>query len=637
MQLIIKNGSVELSGKSVLKQIDIEINTGSRIGIVGRNGCGKTTLLNLISGVLTPAERTDGKEAFVSVSGNPVIGKLNQTAFSDDSVSMVDEIRSVYSDIIKIKKRLEELQAAMEINSSDRLINEYTELLDIFTNHGGFYFEKEYEAAIKRFGFSDKEKKKSLSEFSGGQRTKIAFLKLLLSKPDLLLLDEPTNHLDVTAVDWLEEYLCGYKKAFVVVSHDRMFLERTVDTIYEIEYGKTERYVGNYSAFVVQKKERRALQQKQFEAQQREISHLESVVEKFRYKATKAAMAQSKIKQLERIERVEAPKKENLQTFHGGLSAAVRSSKDVLSVKELEIGYDKLLSKVSFEVQRGDRIGIIGGNGLGKSTLLKTITGIVPALGGSFSFGGGVKLGYFDQQMAKYTGCDTVFESFSSSFPMLSNFEVHRALGAFLFTGEDVFKQVNILSGGERVRLALCKLFQSQPNLLLLDEPTNHMDIISREALEEMLCKYDGTLIFVSHDRYFVKKLATQLLVFENGEAEWYPCGYEQYETQRRVIVTDSELDLSQKKASPSKKSFSTPLKEKAKRERALNNAEKKVAFLEERLKEIQKEMCNDENISDYIKLAELEKEIKKTEEKLSDAYSEWERLAEECSEENYG
>lgn len=635
MQLVIKNGLVELSGEPVLNKADIEINTGSRIGIVGRNGCGKTTLLRLLSGELKLAERTDGAETVFAVSGEPVIGKLDQMTFDDDSVTMVDELRGAYKDIIEMQERLEQLQKEMEADSSEGLIEEYSALLDLFTNCGGFYFEKEYEAAIKQFGFSAEEKQKPLSEFSGGQRTKIAFLKLLLSKPDLLLLDEPTNHLDIAAVRWLEEYLRGYKKAFVIVSHDRMFLDRTVDIIYEIEHGKTERYVGSYSSFAVQKKERRALQQKQFEAQQREIAHLEGVVERFRYKATKAAMAQSKIKQLERMERIEAPEAEDLRSFRGELSAAVRSAKDVLTVKELQIGYDKPLSTVSLEVLRGDRVGIIGGNGLGKSTLLKTLMNALPALGGEYRFGGGVKPGYFDQQMARYTGRDTVFENFSAAFPALNDFEVRNALGAFLFTGDEVFKEIGLLSGGERVRLALCKLFQSRPNLLLLDEPTNHMDIIGRETLEDMLCEYDGTLIFVSHDRYFVKKLATKLLVFENGGAHWYPYGYEQYEAEQGSAAEQApEPVKAEKKAPSAKRSYTTPLKEKAKRERALKKAEERVALLEEQLNGIRDELGFEENASDYLKLAELEKQMNEVEEELSVAYSEWERIAEEGSEE---
>ncbi len=628
MQLIISNGAVDLSGEPILKQIDMEINTESRIGVVGRNGCGKTTLLRLISGELQISEREDGKLGSFAFSGKPIIGVLDQMTFEDDSETLVGELRKAYSEILSMKARLSELQTIMESGNDGGAIEEYTALLERFNNMGGFYFEKEYEAAIRHFGFTDEEKYKPLSQFSGGQRTKIAFLKLLLSKPDLLLLDEPTNHLDIEAVRWLEEYLKSYKKAFVIVSHDRMFLDKTVSTVYEIEHGKTQRYVGNYSDFVKQKKERRELLSKQYEAQQREIAHLEQVVERFRYKATKAAMAQSKIKQLERMDKIDAPENEDKRTFHLAFSAETRSARDVLAVKELDIGYERPLSTVSFDVLRGDRIGIIGGNGLGKSTLLKTLVGAIKPLGGSFHFGGGVKVGYFDQQMARYSGNETVLQNFMNDYPHLNDFECRSALGAFLFSGEDVFKTVDMLSGGERVRLALCKLFKSKPNVLILDEPTNHMDIIGKETLEEMLTGYDGTLIFVSHDRYFVKRLAEKLLVFENGSATLYEYGYEQYEQQLQSIKLE-EINIPKEKKTAGKKSFTTPLKEKARRERALKKAEEKIARLEQELSDIENELCKEENISDYVKLNELEQKREELSAALTDAMSEWEIAAE--------
>ena len=544
MQINIKDGTVDLSGEPILRNLNFEINTESRIGVVGRNGCGKTTLLRLLAGELKLAPTDTPEDNRFVVSGHPVIKMQSQMAFSDNSVLMVDEVRSAYSEILSMKARLDELTAIMEKGENDDAILEYTTLLDRFTNAGGFYFEKEYDAAIRSFGFTDEDKQKPLSDFSGGQRTKIAFLKLLLSKPDLLLLDEPTNHLDLDAVMWLEEYLKNYKKAFVVVSHDRMFLDRTVNTIYEIERGRCTRYNGNYTEFTVQKKLNREQRAKEYAAQQREIEHLENLVERFRYKATKAAMAQSKLKQLERIERIDAPEKDDVRTFHAVLSPSLRSARDVLSVKELEIGYDKPLSKVSFDVRRGERIGIIGGNGLGKSTLLKTLVGRVQKLGGDFYFGGATKVGYFDQQLAELTGNQTVLENFQTAFPNITDFEARSKLGAFLFTQEDVFKTLSMLSGGEKVRLSLCKLFAEQPNVLILDEPTNHMDIIGKETLEEILSEFEGTLIFVSHDRYFVKKLSQKLLVLKNGGCEFYEYGYEQYETanaqkQEKPSVTE--------------------------------------------------------------------------------------------------
>ena len=629
MQISVHNGTVDLSGEPILKDINIEINTESRIGVVGRNGCGKTTLLRLLSGELKLAPKSGDDDSSFTVSGHPTIGVLNQMTFHDNSVSMVDELRSAYSDILQMKQKLDALQAQMERDQSEEIISEYTSLLERFTSAGGFYFEKEYEAAIKRFGFTDQEKHRPLSDFSGGQRTKIAFLKLLLSKPDLLLLDEPTNHLDIEAVTWLEEYLKNYKKAFVIVSHDRMFLDRTVNTIYEIEHGKTTRYVGNYSDFTVAKKLLREQQAKQYEAQQKEIAHLSAVADRFRYKATKAAMAQSKLKQIERMELLDAPDKYDNRTFHADFEPQLRSAKNVLSVKELSIGFDRPLSTVSFEVARGDRIGIVGGNGLGKSTLLKTLMGAIPALSGSFQLGGAVKVGYFDQQMAQYTGTQTVLDNYLSSFPQQSDFEARSALGAFLFSGEDVFKTLDMLSGGERVRLALCKLFRERPNLLLLDEPTNHMDIIGKETLEDMLSSYSGTLIFVSHDRYFVKKLADKLLCFEGGGASFYEYGYEQYEASHIAPSAEPAKVCEPKQ----KKTYTTPAKERAKRERALKKAEEKIAFLENLTYEIEEELVKEENISDYIKLSELQEKLTQTQEELAAVMAEWEQLAEALEE----
>lgn len=627
MQLIISHGAVDLSGQAILTDINMEINTSSKIAVVGRNGCGKTTLLKLISGEYELAKGLDTNPT-VSVSENINIGILNQMTFSDENRTMVEEIRSAYTHILETKAELDIAQSKMETDQTEENIKIYTELLDRFIALGGHYFEREYEGAIKRFGFTEEEKHKRVSEFSGGQRTKIAFLKLLLSKPDLLLLDEPTNHLDIDAVSWLEEYIKNYKKAVVIVSHDRMFLDCTVNEVYEIEYGRSHKYIGNYTEFVKQKKERDALLLKQYTAQQKEIEHLSSVVERFRYKATKASMAQSKIKQIERMEKIEAPVTHNEKTFKANLEPVVRSAKEVLSVTDLKIGFDRILSTVNFSLLRGERVGIIGGNGLGKSTLLKTITGKISALGGEYKLGAMVKVGYFDQQIAQIKGSSTVFDNYQSEFPSLSDFEVRSALGAFLFTGEEVFKTLDMLSGGERVRLALCKLFRKNPNFLILDEPTNHMDIASKEALEELLLDFEGTILFVSHDRYFIKKLADKLLVFSEDGVEFKDMGYEEYLLQQENNKQPDE-PIHKTKEKPQKKTFTTPAKEKAKRERALKKAEEKVAFLEAKIEELKAELSAPENLSDYVKLSALGEELDALEEELLNALDEWEKLAE--------
>ena len=627
MQIEIHKGQVDLSGEPILHDINLNITTNSRIGLVGRNGSGKTTLLRLLCGELSLAN-TESDGGFMAISGNPVIGALNQMTFRDDSLTLVEEIRSAYDYILKLKSDMQDAESQMNESPTEGNIRLYTDLLETFTREGGFYFEKEYEAAIKKFGFTEAQKHRPLSEFSGGQRTKIAFLKLLLSKPDLLLLDEPTNHLDIDAVSWLEDYIKNYKKAVLIVSHDRMFLDNTVNEIYEIEHGKTTRYVGNYSQFVASKKIKRAAQTKEYEAQQAEIARIQATADRFRYKATKAAMAQSKLKAIERMEKIDAPDAYDNRTFKATLEPSVQSAKEVLSANNLTIGFDSPLATLSFNVYRGDRIGIIGGNGMGKSTLVKTLVGKIPALSGTFSMGALVNAGYFDQQMAQIKGSETILDNMLSAFPSLNDFEARSALGAFLFSGEDVFKTIDMLSGGERVRLALCKLFRKSPNLLILDEPTNHMDIISKETLEDILTTYSGTLIFVSHDRYFVKKLADRLITFENGNANVWDFGYDEYilrkENEKPAIQTEQRYEKREKKT------YTTPLKEKQKRERALKKAEEKIAELEAKLDILNLEMQKDENLADYQKLSELQEQIDACEAELLEQMELWESLSNE-------
>ena len=624
MQLIIKNGSLDLSGEQILRHIDFEITDNSRIALVGRNGCGKTSLLKIISGEYSLANGN------LTLSGKPKIGTLSQMTFKDENLTLVEEIRSAYDEILSLKERLNTAQENMSVIGDDDSIKIYTELLDTFTNMGGFYFEKEYEAAIKKFGFTLEEKFKKLSEFSGGQRTKIAFLKLLLSKPDILLLDEPTNHLDIEAISWLEEYLKNYKKAFVVVSHDRMFLDNVANVTYEIEYRKTEKYFGNYTYFTSQKKIRREQQQKEYNAQQKEIADLEGLIDRFRYKATKAAMAQSKIKQLEKIERIEAPDREDKRTFHKSFTPEDLGVKDVLSVQNLEIGYTTCLSTVNLEVKRGDRIGIIGGNGLGKSTFIKTIVGNLSPLSGDYRFGARVKIGYFDQQMAEYESLDTVLEDFGKAYPNLTDFEARSALGAFRFSREDVFKTISMLSGGERVRLALCKLFLQRPNFLILDEPTNHLDIVGKETLEDILENFEGTIIFVSHDRYFIKKIADKILSFEKDNVTLFDFGYEQYlESSQNKPVAETAKETESKP----KRKFTTPLKERSKKERAVKKTEEKIALLEEQIEKKNNELQSEENQSDYEKLTELQQELDNLNLELEAVMQDWEMLTEELEE----
>lgn len=522
MNFKITNGSVEYGAETILEEINIEIKEKEKIAIIGRNGAGKSTLLKAIinNDLLTQGT---GEEKFnIYKEGNPVIGYLKQMEFEDDQITMIDEILKVYKPITNLEQKIEQIVEKMQTDKSEELAKEYSKAMDRYEFLDGYTYKKEYETAINKFGFSSEDKLKKISEFSGGQRTKIAFIKLLLSKPDILLLDEPTNHLDIETIEWLEQYLKNYSKSVVIVSHDRMFLNKIVNKVYEIEYGVTTAYSGNYTFFEEQKKINYEKQLKDYEYQQKEIKRLNDIVTRFKYKPTKAKMAMSKLKQIERMVKIEAPNKYDLTTFKTNFIIEKQSGKDVLFAKDLEIGYDKTLQKISLNVYRGQKIGIIGENGIGKSTLLKTLVGIIPKISGEFEFGHNVQIGYFDQQMALLDSEKTVLEDFSEEFPNLTTTELRNSLAAFMFYGEDVFKKISMLSGGEKVRLQLCKILKKGPNLLILDEPTNHMDIIGKESLELLLKEYTGTIIFVSHDRFFVNKIADTLLIFTKHQVKQF-------------------------------------------------------------------------------------------------------------------
>ena len=478
MNYKIINGSVSFGADTILEEINLEIKDKDKIAIVGRNGAGKSTLLNSIINN-NMLEEGIGEEKFnIYKQGNPNIGYLKQINFENSNLTMLEEILKVYENIIKLEEKVSELANKLQTSSDEYLIKQYTNSLEKFEMLDGYTYKKEYEIAIKKFGFSEEDKKKKINEFSGGQKTKIAFLKLLLSKPDILLLDEPTNHLDITAIEWLENYLKNYPKAVVIVSHDRMFLDRIVNKVYEIEYGKLTEYTGNYSEFEKQKRNNYEKQLKDYEYQQAEIKRLKAIADRFRYKPTKAKMALSKLKKIEQMVIIEEPNKYNLKTFHANFNIEVESGKMVLTAKNLEIGYDKPIQNVTFELYKGQKLGIIGENGIGKSTLLKTLNGNIQKFGGEFEYGYHVVKGYFDQQMEFLNIENTVFDEISNTFPNLTTTQIRNILGSFLFSGDEVFKKIKVLSGGEKGRLQLCKILKQGPNLLLLDEPTNHMDIV---------------------------------------------------------------------------------------------------------------------------------------------------------------
>lgn len=671
----ISNGAVAFGDDVILHSIDFEIRNTEKIAIVGRNGCGKTTLLKLISGEVEMEKLDSDESAFIAKAGNPEIGYLKQIAFDDPDVTLEQEVRKCFVKMDERKAELARAAAELEHDYSDEKVARYTAMEEAFKDDGGYYYEKEYEVMIRKFGFSDDERKKPIRDFSGGQQTKIAFIKLLLSKPDILLLDEPTNHLDVTTIEWLEGYLKSYPKAVVVVSHDRMFLDNVVDVVYEIEYGTARRYPGNYTNFIARKKENYDKQMKDHIAQQKEIERLQRMVTRFKGKPTKTSMAQSKQKAIDRMVIIEAPDKYDNKTFHANFQPEKETGNDVLYTSELAIGYDHPLSVVSLDLKRGEKLGILGGNGLGKSTFLKTIVGKIPALSGEYRFGTNVQIGYFDQQMAMYTSNKTVLDDFWDEYPNLTETEARNALGAFLFSGEDVFKNVNMLSGGEKVRLALCKILKTRPNVLVLDEPTNHMDIVGKETLESMLKDYKGTLIFVSHDRYFVKKVATQLLVFEDGTTNLYQFGYEQYQekldreaeesknvyrgnaifggaiSQNGSSQTGSDVKRSTSQTgaagnvgestnansaaqaggmavSSTGKAYYNPGKERSKIQKKVKKAEEDLAVKEEKLDELKAELMKPEYQSSYSKLTEIQNEIDALEEEILIDMEAWEELS---------
>lgn len=647
----ISHGCVTFGDDAVLYDINFEIRNTEKIAVVGRNGCGKTTLLRLINGELALEKRDSDEDVFIAKAGNPEIGYLKQIAFEDPSISLEQEIRKVFAPIETRKRELEALAAALEHDHSETMVEKYTAMEEKFKEDGGYYFEKEYEVLIKKFGFSEQERKKPLADFSGGQQTKIAFIKLLLSKPDILLLDEPTNHLDIATIEWLETYLKSYPKAVVVVSHDRMFLDNVADVVYEIEYGTAKRYPGNYTNFMLRKKENYDKLMKDYNAQQKEIARLQRMVDRFKNKPTKVSMAHSKEKAIEHMVKIEAPDRFDTKTFHANFQPEQETGNDVLTAYELEIGYDRPLSIINLDLKRGDKLGILGGNGIGKSTLLKTLVKKIPPLSGEFHYGVHVQIGYFDQQMAMYSGGRTVLEDYWDEFPNLTETEARSALGAFLFTGEDVFKTIDMLSGGEKVRLALCKILKRRPNVLILDEPTNHMDIVGKETLESMLKDFAGTLIFVSHDRYFVKKVANRLLVFEDGIARQYRFGYEEYQEKLDreaarprderntspalggLISQNGAKEREDGRDADGKKPYYNPGKERSKLERKVQRVEEELAAKEEELAALREELLRPEYQSSYSKLTEIQGQIDAMEEAVAADMEVWEELSRQLEE----
>ena len=501
----ITDGTVSAGGHVILSHVDFEIKGNEKIALVGQNGAGKTTLLKLIAGELS-LDRDDRRQgAGVTSSRRLTVGMLKQQAFSEREQT-VEEI----------------LLASCPFR-------------DTFARER-FEYEQEYDRIFTGFGFTRADKRKKIGDFSGGEQTKIALIRLLLEKPDILLLDEPTNHLDIATIQWLEQYLKRYEHAVVLVSHDRFFLDQVAETVVEVSDGKLTRYAGNYSQYREEKQKRIERQRKAWERQQEEADRLNGVIERFRHKPTKASFARAKKKQLERMERVEKPAEDEVHLFTGNIEPLIPGSKWVFEAEHLKIGYDRALLEITLRIRRGQKIGILGPNGAGKSTFLKTVAGLLQpfqekdkSVERRCVLGNNITIGYFDQHSAEIQSEKSVAEHFHDLFPSMTEKEVRNILGMYLFPGKLASRRVSDLSGGEKARLVLAELLQSRPNFLVLDEPTNHMDVQAKETLESAFQAYTGTILFVSHDRYFIRQVAQSVLIFEDGGPMYYPFGYEHY------------------------------------------------------------------------------------------------------------
>lgn len=614
----INNGSITLGNNTILEDINFYIKDNEKIGIVGRNGCGKTTLLKAITGEL---ELNDGYDELKIESSNDFkLGYVKQQVQDNLDITMLEFILDAYKEILDVENKLKDLENLMSKKYDEKIINKYNNLLSNYEYIGGYKYKKEYEIAIKKFGFSEEDKTKKLSEFSGGQLTKISLIKLLLSKPDLLILDEPTNHLDISTIEWLEDYLKNYNKNIIIVSHDRMFLDNICNVIYDIEYGTLKRYSGNYSYFIKQKEEDYLKQLKDYEMQQKEIKRLEAIADRFRYKPSKASMAMSKLKQIERMVKIDKPNKSSTKTFKVNFNPKVDSYKEVLKVKNLSIGYDSVLSNMTFNVERGDKLGIIGMNGIGKSTLLKTLIGDVKPLGGKYVFGDRIEIGYFSQKLDNLNNENTIYEEIDKSFPSMTPNEIRSLLGSFEFSGDDVFKCIGNLSGGEKVRVSLAKILNSKPNVLIMDEPTNHLDIISKDTIEKLLKSFTGTIIMVSHDRYLIKNVCNKLLVFNEDSVDFYQFGYQEY-LEKRVIIEKNIVKEEIKKETKSS------YKEKNNNDRNIKKLEKEIEKLENKLNELNNELLKEEVYMDIRRANDIQNEIDSISKDIEDKTKVWEEL----------
>ncbi|MGM9947984.1 ABC-F family ATP-binding cassette domain-containing protein [Floccifex sp.] len=594
--------------QDVLLDANLLVKDHEKIALIGKNGCGKSTLLKIICGQETMDSGT------LTIPNQVKIGYLSQITFQNEYHSVYEELLSVFEPLKELEKQLNEQAKVLETNYSEKEMEKYSLLQHRFEMMNGYNYEVELKNVFFHFQFSEEDLQKQLCEFSSGQKTRIALVKLLLTKPDVLLLDEPTNHLDLNSIEWLENYIQHYPSAVILVSHDRMFLDHVIDEVIEIEFGKTTRYVGNYSHFVKAKQDFLEKNHDAFVRQQQEIQRLEALIDKFRYKKNKAAFAKSKQKYLDRMDRIEDSRSDTSQ-MKATFSCARKGGKQVLDVDSLSIGYDTILSNVSFTLMCHDRLGIVGKNGIGKSTLIKTLVHEIEPISGQFRFGHQIDIGYFNQESAQMYSQKNVLDELWDENIDATQTEIRNTLASFLFTQDEVFKDVVNLSGGERVRLALAKLMMDHDNLLILDEPTNHLDIPSKEALEDALEKYDGTILFVSHDRMFLKKMATRILDMDCSIV--YDLNYEEY-----CLKKDEPIQMEiQKEKKESQKSFQDLKQMKnrvVKLEALLEEAEKDL----EALRELRYEP---EYYQDYRKMEQLDQKIDEKHNEIHALMQEWE------------
>ena len=643
MILSCQNISKAFVENQVLKNVSFHIEDHEKAAIVGINGAGKTTLLRIIVGEMTP---DDGQ---VVLARDKTLGYLAQNSTVDTSHTIYEELLSVKADLLRLEEKIRECENNMKHAEGDALedlMKQYTSLTHAFETGGGYLYRSELVGVLKGLGFTEDEFSKPVATLSGGQKTRVALGRLLLQNPDLIILDEPTNHLDMNSIAWLETYLLNYKGAVLIVSHDRYFLDRIAGKVIEIDQSKATTFMGNYSDYAVKKEQLRVAAWNAYMNQQREIKHQEDVIEKLksfnREKSIKRA--ESREKMLDKIEVIEKPS-EVRTDMKLTLTPRILSGNDVLTVEHLSKSFDshKLFTDVNFEIKRGEHVAIIGDNGSGKTTLLKILNGLVPADQGTFRLGSNVEIGYYDQEHHVLHSDKTLFEEISDDYPYLNNTQIRNVLAAFLFTGEDVFKRISDLSGGERGRVSLAKLVLSNANFLILDEPTNHLDIMSKEILEDALNGYEGTILYVSHDRYFINRTAHRILDLTEGQFVSYVGNYDYYLEKHDTVMaaieasapqnTDADNTAAAKAAeSEVKLDWKAQKEEQArlrKKENDLKKCEEKIAELEARISEIDTEMSDPAIGTQVAKLQELSKEQAACQEQLEKLYEQWEELAE--------